>query len=343
MRPVPLKRGEPTLQERLSELDAQLRTFEASLRSQQQSHSRIRVLESELASTVDRAAALVQELAEIRDAVQRTAESAAREAATPAAEQLKAFEDRGKRLLDAYADAVRAAQHAVARAEARIDAFDERVARELADAGRQIREAAESFRDASHSDTVRSHDGVRTLVPAVLGATLLAVAAGGLWSLRAIRNASARADAAERQIADIRRDASQQVATIQQKTAGIATTAATAERLATISAAPDLVRMGMRGYGRATSATGQALWSASHGLAILASNLPAVSNEETYQVWVVTPGDVVSLGTIARDPSGRLTGVFDVPRALPSITGFMITRERLGGASRPAAAVVLAT
>jgi hypothetical protein len=344
MRPVPLKRGEPSLEERLSELDAQLRTFEASLRSQQQSHSRMRSLELELAAVVEQGAALVRDLAGIRDAVQRTAENAAREAATPAAETLHAFEERGKRLLDAYAEAVRAAQQAVARAEARIDAFDERVARELAEAGRQIREAAEVLRQGPGPEMVRSDGRTRSLVPVVIGAVSLALAAGGfLWSARAVRNASARADAAERELADIRHDANQRVASIQQTTGEIAATVRAAERLAAISAAPDLRRMGMRGYGRATSATGVALWSPSYGLAIVASQLPAVSDPDIYQAWVVTAGDVVSLGTIAPDRSGRMTGVFDVPAALRSIKGFMITRERPGGASRPSAAVVLAT
>jgi hypothetical protein len=344
MRPVPLKRGEPSLQERLSELDAQLRTFEASLRSHQQSHTRIRSLESELASIVEQGAALVRDLDGIKAAVQRSAETAAREAATPAADTLKAFEDRGQRLLEAYAEAVRAAQQAVARAEARIDAFDERVARELAEAGRQIREAAELLRQNSASETVRSDGRIRTIVPAVIGAVSLALAAGVfLWSARAVRNSSDRADAAERALAGIRNDANQQVASMQQKSGEIAAATLGAERLAAISAAPDVRRLGMRGYGGAASATGQALWSPSHGLAIVASGLPAVSDADTYQVWVVAGGDIVSLGTIAPDRSGRLIAVFDPPAAPRTVKGFMITRERLGGAPRPSAAVVLAT
>ena len=52
MRSEPLNRVEPSLEERLAQLDQQLRTFETSLRTQQQSHVRARDLELELASVV---------------------------------------------------------------------------------------------------------------------------------------------------------------------------------------------------------------------------------------------------------------------------------------------------
>lgn len=349
MRPFPVKRDQSSLEDRLSELDAQLRTFEASLRAQQQSHSRVRGLELELADVVERGAAIVRELAAIRDEVQRVAGSAAREAATPAADQLRAFEERGRRLLDAYAEAVRAAQQAVARAEARIDAFDERVARELAQAGKEIREAAEVLRQASTKDT--SSTGLATgrrFFPALLAVTLLILAlAGYTWITRALRDASTRAASAEQQASEVRREANQHIASLERKTEQVSEDALRravhAERMASIAAAPDVQRMPMRGYGNAAGASGQALWSPAHGLAIVGSQLPALSEAETYQVWVVTAGGSVSLGVIAPDRSGRVNGVFDLPSALRSSRGFMITRERAGGAPRPSAAVVLAT
>ena len=345
MRISPAKRTEPSLEERLSDLDAQLRAFEASLRSQQQSHTRVRGLELELAAVVERGAALVHDLSAIRDEVQRVAETAAREAATPAAAQLEAFEARGKRLLDAYADAVRAAQQAVARAEARIDAFDERVGRELAHAGKEIHEAAQLLRQGPPKDSAASGaSGVRRLLPALLAAALLVFAVGAFfWGTRAVRDASSRADSAERQVAEVRRDANEQIASIRQNAEQISDRAGHAERIASIVAAPDLQRMGMQSYGKATNAAGQALWSPSHGLTIVASHLPPLSPAETYQVWLVTAADSVSLGTIAPDASGRITGVFDVPAGLGSVRGFMVTRERAGGAPRPSSAVVLAT
>ena len=349
MRPFPVKRDESSLEDRLSELDAQLRAFEASLRSQQQSHSRVRGLELELADVVERGAAIVRDLAGIRDEVQRVAGSAAREAATPAADQLRAFEERGRRLLDAYAEAVRAAQQAVARAEARIDAFDERVARELAQAAKEIREAAEVLRQGPTTDaTSTGQAALPRFFPALLAATLLILAfAGYTWLTRALRDASTRAESAEQQASDGRRAANQHIASLERKmeqaSEDAANRAAQAERIASIAAAPDLRRMPMRGYGQAIDAAGQALWSPSLGLAIVGSKLPVLSGAETYQVWVVTADGSVSLGVVASDRSGRINGVFDLPLGLRSPRGFMITRERAGDAQRPSAAVVLAT
>jgi anti-sigma-K factor RskA len=348
MRASPVRRDDRSLEERLRELDAQLRTFEASLRAQQQSHGRVRGLELELAEVVQRAAAVARDLTDIRDDVRRVAETAAREAATPAADHLKAFEERGQHLLDAYAEAVRAAQQAVARAEARIDAFDERVGRELAQAGKEIREAAELLRDVPRSDRLSSPvAGVRRLVPALLAVAVLILAiAGYSWLTRTVREASARAETAERQAADLRRDANQQIASVERKAEQVSEAvrrAVQAERIASIAVAPDARRMAMRGYGKAVSASGQALWSPSQGLVISGSQLPVPSQGETYQVWLVTASDSVSLGLLTPDAFGRITGVFDLPSGLRSPRGFMITRERAGGAARPSAAVVLAT
>ena len=122
-------RDEPSLQLRLAQLDAQLREFEASLRAQQQSHGRVRIVEHELAAIVERGATVVRELAGVGDQVRQVAEAATREALAPSADRVREFEQRAGRILEAYATAVRAAQQAVARAEARIDAFDERVGR----------------------------------------------------------------------------------------------------------------------------------------------------------------------------------------------------------------------
>jgi anti-sigma-K factor RskA len=347
MRASRVTRDAPSLEERLSELDVQLRAFEASLRSQQQGHSRIRGLELELAGVVERGAAIVRDLAAIRDEVQRAAETAAREAATPAADQLKSFEERGRHLLDAFAQAVRAAHQAVARAEARVDAFDERVGRELAQAGKEIREAAELLRHSSLKEAAPL-TGVRRFFPALLAAALLVLAfAGYLWFTRTLRDASARADSAERQAADVKRESDRQIASIDRKAEQVSQDAlkraVQAERATAIVAAPDVRRMPMRGYGKAADAWGQALWSPTHGLAIMGSQLPVLSDGETYQLWLVTARDSVSLGVLAPDSSGRINGVFDLPSGIRAVTGFMITRERARGAQRPSTAVVLAT
>jgi anti-sigma-K factor RskA len=347
MRASFVKRDEPRLEDRLSELDAQLRTFEASLRAHQQSHSRVRGLELELADVVERGAAVVRELTAIRDEIREVAKRAAHEAATPAEDHLKAFEERGRRLLDAYAEAVRAAQQAVARAEARIDAFDERVARALAQTATEIREAAELIRHAPTGETGAS-SGSSWLVPATAAAVLLILGVAGYFSLRgSLRDVSTRAETAERQAADVKRDADQRMASIEKKTQqvneDVVQRATKAELMASILAAPDTRRMSMRGYGKALDASGEAIWSPSRGLVITGSPLPPLSDRETYQVWFVSAKGSISLGVLTADRSGRLEGAFDVPSGLRSPRGFMITRESAGGAERPSNAVVLAT
>jgi hypothetical protein len=349
MRASRLTRNEPSLEERLGELDAQLRNFEASLRSQQQSHGRIRALEFELAGVVERGAAVVRDLAAIREDVRQVAEAAARDAAAPAKEQLRAFEERGRRVLDAYAEAIRAAQQAVARAEARVDAFDERVARALAEAGKEIRDAAALLRDSSamHGATAPA-TGIGRFVPALLAALLLILAIGSYaWVTRKLADASARADAAEQHAADVRRAAERQIAEVERKGAQVSQDALTramgAERAAAIVAAPDVRRLPMRGYGRASDSSGQALWSFTRGVSVMGRQLPVLPASETYQVWLVTAGDAVSLGLLVPDSSGRINGVFELPSGIRTVKGFMITRERAGGGQVPSSAVVLAT
>lgn len=328
MRASIAKRDDRSLQERLGELDAQLRSFEASLRAHQHNHSRLRELEVDLAEVLEQAASVVHDLSAIRDEVRRAAESVARDAATPAANHLKTFEERGARLLDAYAEAVRAAQQAVARAEARIEAIDQRIARELVPADKESRVG-------------------RRLGPALAAAALLILGvAGYLLMTRSVREASGRAATAEREAADVRREANERIASVERKLAQVSddmlTRAAHAERMASILAARDARRMPMRGYGKARGASGEALWNSSRGLVITGSGLPVLSDREVYQVWFVSATGSVSLGVLTPDRSGHLTGVFDLPGTL-SPTGFMITREVAGGAKRPSAAVVLAT
>ena len=178
-------------------------------------------------------------------------------------------------------------------------------------------------------------------------ALLILVVLSYSWLARMLRDASARAESAERYAAQIRREGDQQIASIERKAAQVSDAAlrraTQAERIAAIVAAPDARRMSMRGYGRAVGASGQALWSSSRGVVIDGSQLPVLSDRETYQVWLVTPEHSVSLGLLAPDSAGRINGVFELPPGLPSPKGFMITREPAGGATRPSAAVVLAT
>lgn len=353
MRASPLSENAPSLEARLAQLDAQLREFETALRAHQQSHARARAIEIELAAVVERGAAILRDLASLGDQVRSAADTATREALATSTARMQAFEQRGSRLLDAYANAVRAAQQAVARAEARIDAFDERVGQELAKAGRDVREAAILLRERASTEpdthdvrAGRGHAG--RLIPALLAAVLLLAGfAGYNWLARTLRDASARAAAAERQAHDTRREANQQIAslerTAQEASREALATAARAERMINVLAAPDVRRTPLSGQRHARAASGQALWS-SRGVVITGTHLPVLAATDTYQVWLVTPRGSISLGVLAPDTNGAISGAYDLPaESAGAVRGFMVTREPVGGSAHPARTVVLAS
>ena len=362
MRSAPLHRDESSLEDRLSQLDQQLRRFETSLRSHQQTHVRARDLELELASVVDRGRHILDDLSQLREEARQAAEGAAREALKESLERARDFEQRGARILEAYGTAIRAAQQAVARAEARIEAFDERVARELAQAGRDIREAAAIIKDgtpasaktsagqAEPADISISRTRWSGLLPALLAAALvLGALAGYALISRSLRDASSRAAAAERRVEEIQQQTQRQIASMTRSTAVQAAAdvqvARRGERMFAVLAAPDIQRLPMRGVGAAREASGQAVWSPSRGVVITATRLPPVAPDATYQVWLVTRGkDSLSLGTVSADAQGQINAYFDFPAGFAGNPwGFMISREPSGGSARPSRAIVIAS
>ena len=348
---APKHRDEPSLEDRLTQLDDQLRNFEASLKTQQQNHVRVRELELELAALVERGRMVVGELTRVGDQMRQSAEAAKRETLVESAARTEEFEQQKGRLLEAYDTAIREARQAVERAEARIIGLDEKVSRELAQAGHGIREAATIVKDdlsqPAESATVATRS--RRVLPALLAAGLIVGAVGAYsWLARALRDASSRAAAAERQTHEIQREANQQIASIeraaqQANSEGLAA-AARAERSLAVLAAPDLQRMRMTGWQDGKDASGQAVWSASRGVVIIATQLPTLAPDETYQVWVVTQEDSVSLGTVSPDARGRINTFFDLPAGFDgTLRGFMLSREPRGGSPRPSRTVVLAS
>jgi hypothetical protein len=360
MRSAPLHRDEPSLEDRLAQLDQQLRRFETSLRTQQQSHVRARDLELELASVVERGRRVLADLSNIREEARQAADEAAREALAESVERARQFEQRGARVLEAYGTAIRAAQQAVARAEARIEAFDERVARELAQAGRDIRDAAAIIKEgapasahasARQPEAEVSHSGTRwtRILPALLAAALILGGLAAYASIaRSLRDASSRAAAAERRAEEIQQQTNQQIVSMsrdraQQADADVAA-AQRAERLFTVLAAPDIQRLPMRGVGAHRGASGQAVWSRSAGVVITSTGLLPLAPNETYQVWLVTREASLSLGTVSADTQGQINAHFDFPAGYSGNPwGFMISREPAGGSARPSRAIVLAS
>jgi len=139
----------------------------------------------------------------------------------------------------------------------------------------------------------------------------------GALELR-LQEATDRAAAGERQLAEVRRvagDAQSQLAVL---------------------VAPDVLRIDLAGQPTAPQASARAFWSRSRGLVFTASNLPAVPPGKTYQIWVLTKQAApISAGLFKPDPQGRVAAVFETPLDLPQPVGMAVTIELNGGVPAP--------
>lgn len=133
-----------------------------------------------------------------------------------------------------------------------------------------------------------------------------------------LRDATLRADASDRQMADARR------------------TSFEAQSTVAVLAAPDLARIDLAGQPAAPSAAARAFWSRSRGLVFTASNLPPPPPGRTYQLWVLTAQPApISAGLMKPDANGRVSAIFDTPRDLPTPVAMAVTLEPEGGVPAP--------
>jgi len=173
------------------------------------------------------------------------------------------------------------------------------------------------------------HTGPSVVLPwLAAAASLLLAAALGFYaaSLRSrigalelrLQEATERAAAGERQIAELRR------------------VSADAQSQLAVLVAPDLQRIDLAGQPRAPQASARAFWSRSRGLVFTASNLPAVPPGKTYQLWVLTNQPTpISAGLFKPDEQGRVATMFGTPPDLPQPIGMAVTIEPDGGVPSP--------
>lgn len=110
-----------------------------------------------------------------------------------------------------------------------------------------------------------------------------------------------------------------------------------------VLAAPDLVRFNLSGGDTGGRYSGQLLWSRSRGMVFSASRLPAPSPGTTYQVWLLTGENPVSVGTFIPDPAGRVSAATeDLPSVPRPVTGASVTLEPTPGRDTPTGTIVLA-
>jgi anti-sigma-K factor RskA len=68
---------------------------------------------------------------------------------------------------------------------------------------------------------------------------------------------------------------------------------------------------------------------------IAVSNLPVLSEDETYQLWLAAPDGVISGGLFAAESDGATYIVLPITRPVSSYNGFGVSREAAGGSPFP--------
>src|SRR5262249_3233743 len=123
--------------------------------------------------------------------------------------------------------------------------------------------------------------------------------------------ADVRARSAEQQVQIVEEQSRRQLeavrAAAEREMAAARDTAAKANAIADVRAAPDLIRFDLAGTELAPRARGQGLWSRSRGLVFTASRLPGLSEGSVYQLWLITSGAPVRVGSAVPDSMGRIT------------------------------------
>jgi hypothetical protein len=179
---------------------------------------------------------------------------------------------------------------------------------------------------------------------------LIAVGTAGIMGVRLQRQvaeatiqaaeAQARArtatEAANRQISAANELAARQIDEARE-------TALKAQTISYVLSAPDLVRYNLVGRDRDTQFSAQALWSRSRGLVFSGSRLPTPPPDSTYQIWILSAADPVSVATFVPDGGGRFTMATPTPpKVPPPIAGLAVTVERAGGSDHPTGLTLLA-
>ena len=199
--------------------------------------------------------------------------------------------------------------------------------------------------------TGSSSSAWRPLHAALAAAVLLAAfALFGLWMQRRVdaglseaatrvadaeRQSEATSAAARQETAAVREEAARQIADARRS-------AAHAQIVGNVLAAPDLLRYWLRASDSTSRAYAQVLFSRSRGMVFSASRLPAPGTGKTYQLWLLSAGGPINGGLLVPDAQGRVTLATDVPLSTQGrVSGAFVTVEGAGGATQPSAERVL--
>ena len=217
--------------------------------------------------------------------------------------------------------------------------------RELLEATRQVESLAEAVEPTPPSDMVRARlerELDRRQVKArpiwTVRAAVIALAVLASWSLwsqarlreQVARESSARAETAER-LERVERELDQAQAML--------TRLAKAGRIVSAPGSRNVVLAGLE---LTPTAQGQTFVDPIARSAVFyATGLPALSQEETYQLWFIAEGLPVSAGTFDVEEDGSAMVLVDDTAAIDEIQLWAVTIEPAGGAPQPTGAMVL--
>ncbi len=105
---------------------------------------------------------------------------------------------------------------------------------------------------------------------------------------------------------------------------------------------PHLSILALAGQDQATNASGRVLWDTASGEGyFLASSLPAIASDKSYQLWVIADGKPVSAGVFAVDQQGIAKIPLQGIPSKDSIGAFAVTVEPAGGLPQPSGPMYL--
>ncbi len=231
------------------------------------------------------------------------------------------------------------------RVEAHLETGCEACERELLDSSRQLESLAESVEPLPPSEMTRARlereldrrqlkSGPAWFKRAAIIA-LAALASWSLWSQSRMR------DEVERQ-SRARATATERLERVERELEQAQTMLTRLAKAGRIVSAPGSRNVVLAGLESTPTAQGQAFIDPIARSAVFyATNLPALTTEETYQLWFIADGQPVSAGIFDVEEDGSAMLLVDRTAALDEIQLWAVTIEPAGGVPQPTGEMVL--
>ncbi len=231
------------------------------------------------------------------------------------------------------------------RVERHLDRGCDECERELLEATRQVEKLAETVTPTPPSDLLRARldrelDRRQPRVqPAwVKRAAIVALALLASWSLW---DRTLLREEVDRLSAD-RTETMERLAGVQQQLDQARTMLARLARAGRIVSAPGARQVVLAGLELTPTAQGQTFVDpVARSAVFYATGLPALTEEETYQLWFIADGTPVSAGTFDVEDDGSAMLLVEATAAVDEIQLWAVTIEPAGGVPQPTGAMVL--